>query len=109
MTKPLQMTEAEFTNQLLAWAKTFGWRRFHVRSSGRMSNGKAIPVVQGDKGFPDLVLAKPGRLVFAELKVGGNKARSEQTDWLDLLAASNAECHVWTPAMWTQILAVLSK
>ncbi len=108
------MTEQSFTTELLKWAKTYGWRCFHVRNSGHAG----MTAVQGDKGFPDLVLVKPPRLIFAELKIGKKKPTPEQQAWLDALAEnsgdvygmpSNAvETFVWRPEDWSSILAVLS-
>ena len=104
------MTETEFTNELLKWAKAYGWHRFHARSSGRMHNGKAIPTVQGNSGFPDLVLLRGKRLIFAELKVGKNKPSDEQLQWIAMLdEVHGVEVHLWRPEQWSQILVVLSK
>lgn len=106
------MTEQQFTNELLKWAKVYGWRRFHVRNSGYGGNTQ----VQGDKGFPDLVLIRPPRLVFAELKVGKNKVAPEQQAWLTALAecevepyVPSAEVYTWRPEQWSEILVILSK
>ena len=114
------MTEQQFTNELLKWAKTYRWRAFHVRNSGAGGNTQ----VQGDKGFPDLVLVRPPRLIFAELKVGkaGTKAGDptpEQFAWLHDLEENSEDvygmpsgavkCYVWRPSDWSQILVILSK
>ena len=106
------MTEAEFTDDLLKWAKVYGWRRFHVRGNTRR-------LIQGDVGFPDLVLVRPPRLIFAELKVGKNKVTPEQQAWLNALQecevepygmpGPSAEIYTWRPEDWSQILVVLSK
>ena len=60
------MTEQSFTTEVLKWAKTYGWRGFHVRNSGFGGN----TYIQGDKGWPDLFLIKGQRVIAAELKVG---------------------------------------
>ncbi len=103
------MTEQSFTTELLKWAKTYGWRCFHVRNSGHAG----MTAVQGDKGFPDLLCVKGSRWLVAELKVGktGTKrgdATSDQIAWLKVLGAVGAEWHVWRPEDWSSILAVLS-
>jgi hypothetical protein len=124
--KHMQLTEQQFTNQLLEWAKVYGWRRFHVRNSG--SNG--MTTVQGDRGFPDLVLVRPPRLIFAELKVGKNKPTDEQDQWIAVLQDVGGsgtalyinergrpadvvypwlETYVWHPEQWSEILVVLSR
>jgi len=109
------MTEQQFTNELLKWAKAYKWRTFHVRNSGYAGN----TYVQGDRGFPDLVLLRPPRLVVAELKVGKagtlkGEPTSDQAVWLDALAEVGVtefpiETYVWRPDMWSEILVVLSK
>ncbi len=112
--RQLTMTEQQFTNALLEWAKVYGWRRFHVRNSGVAGQS----IVQGDKGFPDLVLVKPPRLIFAELKVGKNKLSTEQQQWEaaigqcrtgDYRFIGGVEVYRWRPEQWSEILVILSK
>ena len=61
-------------------------------------------------GFPDLVLAHPdGRLIFAELKRGGQYPTTEQRLWLAALsrvAEENplVETKLYRPADWEQIV-----
>lgn len=108
LSKPI--TEQQFCNSLLQWATRLGWRCFHVRTSGRMHGLVAIPTVQGVKGFPDLVLAKAGRLIFAELKASKGKLHAEQVEWLAILGSMDGvECYVWRPKDWTQIIVVLTQ
>jgi uncharacterized membrane protein (DUF2068 family) len=104
------MTEQQFTNELLKWAKAYRWRAFHVRNSGFGGNTQ----VQGDKGFPDLVLIRGARLLVAELKVAkaGTKAgdaKPEQLVWLEMFKQVGAETYTWHPQQWSEILAILSK
>ena len=97
------MSEVEFTDNVLKWAKVYGWRRFHVRGNTRR-------LIQGDVGFPDLVLVRSPRIIFAELKVGRNKPSVEQGDWIaELDDCRFLEVHVWRPEAWSTILATLSK
>lgn len=103
--KPQTITEQQFTNSVLEWAKVYGWLRFHVRQSGEGGRN-----VQGDRGFPDLVLLKPPRLIFAELKVGRNKESAEQVQWLGWLlnlGCPEIAAYTWRPAQWSEILAIL--
>ena len=99
--------EAQFTDDILKWAKVYGWRRFHVR-------GNTKRLIQGDVGFPDLVLVRGSRIIFAELKVGKNKATDEQFAWIQALfdvrdGQSNVGVYVWRPEQWSEILVVLSR
>ncbi|HEV2256109.1 MAG TPA: VRR-NUC domain-containing protein [Streptosporangiaceae bacterium] len=50
------------------------------------------------KGFPDLVLAGPGGVLFRELKTQRGQPTPEQQQWLDALAAANADVDIWRPA-----------
>jgi DNA-binding transcriptional ArsR family regulator len=58
-------------------------------------------------GWPDLILLKNGRVVFAELKVGGNTLSTAQEEWRELLLAHEFEHYVWYPEDWGQIEEVL--
>ena len=93
------------TVHILKYAKAYGWRRFHVRGNTRR-------LIQGDVGFPDLVLLRPPRLLFAELKVGHNQPSKQQQEWLDALARlpyTHVECYTWRLEDWELILRLLEK
>lgn len=105
------MSEAEFTAQVIGFARLHGWRSAHFRPALTRS-GRWTTAVQGDgKGFPDLVLVRgrPPELLFAELKVGRNKPTEEQAVWLAQLAATGVAAYLWCPEDWTEIEAVLSR
>lgn len=88
----LPMSEAQFTAAVIDFAQYKGWLVAHFRPA-RTTRGWRTPV-QGDKGFPDLVLARDGRVIFAELKVGKNKMSVEQERWSTALP----EMYLWHPA-----------
>src|SRR5207249_11856827 len=99
-----------FTTELLKWAKTYGWRCFHVRNSGHAG----MTAVQGDRGFVDLLMVKGSRLIVAELKIGkaGTKRgepRRDQMEWLQAFEGVGAEAYTWRPDNWSTILAVLAR
>jgi hypothetical protein len=50
-------------------------------------------------GFPDLFLAGPGGIAFAEVKTGG-QLDPDQEDWRDVLVAAGATWHLWQPIDW---------
>ena len=60
------ITEDDLLGNVIHAARIHGWLVHHCRAA-RTADGWRTPV-QGNRGFPDLVLAKPGRLVLAELK-----------------------------------------
>ena len=51
-------------------------------------------------GFPDLVLVRNGRLIFAELKREGKDPTDDQEDWLFALRGTAAEVYTWRPRDW---------
>lgn len=78
-----------------------GWRYYHTRDS-RGSDG----------GFPDTVLARRPRLIFAELKTAGKNPTPAQAAWLGELegiATSRPalEVYVWRPADLDEIQRIL--
>lgn len=101
------MREAEFTAQVIAEAKAQGWLVAHFRPARTAKGWRTA--MSGDPGFPDLVLARRGRVIAAELKRYGQKARPEQNAWLDALGGtSRVETWVWWPTDWERIKAVLA-
>ena len=95
------VSESDFTRQVIALAELFGWLAFHpipLRTAKGWVTG-----TQGTAGFPDLTLAKRGRVILAELKVGRNKPTPAQTRWIE---ASGA--YLWTPNDWPEIERVLT-
>lgn len=119
--------EADFQAQVISLAKIRGWRVFHALPVQRASDGKHMTAFAGDAGFPDLVLARSGRIVVAELKREGEKPRDDQMAWLSELAGAvwRHELHavavsldkeakptvyvaVWHPSDWDEIEAVLA-
>lgn len=92
------MTEQQLANEILGWAKTFGWLAFHVRNSGM----GGMTQVQGDRGFPDLILLRRARVIAAELKIGHpgtvkGDPREDQVRWLKAFAFAAIETYVWRP------------
>lgn len=101
------LTEAQLSEQVTALADLCGWRWTHFRPA-RTAQGWRTPV-SGAPGFPDLVLVRGTRLVFAELKSARGRPSPEQRIWLDLLGRTSAEVYVWTPSDWTTIHECLTR
>lgn len=86
-------SEAAFQSAILALAQLAGWRVYHTHDSRH-----------SPAGFPDLVMVRGRRLVFAELKSGRGKVSAAQQQWLQALAGvPGAEVRVWRPADWPAI------
>ena len=89
-------TEKQFQAAVRQYAAALGWHVYCVWNSRH-----------SPKGWPDLTLIRPPRLVFAELKSARGKPTPEQSFTLDLLQAAGAEAYLWRPADWPEIEAVL--
>lgn len=97
------MTEAELQDAVVELAHLFGWSVAHFRAA-RTAHGWRTACQYDAAGFPDLVLVRE-RIAFAELKSArGKSARGTmsvaQIAWLERLAKTGAETHVWTPSEW---------
>lgn len=92
-----RQTEKAFMAQVLEAAKLFGWTAFHPWLS------KFSP-----RGFPDLVLVRPPRLIFAELKSDKGRPTMDQARWLRLLeGVPGVEVRLWRPADLDEIVSSL--
>lgn len=101
------MREAEFTDQVIAEAKAQGWLVAHFRPARTAKGWRTA--MSGDPGFPDLVMARNGRVIVAELKRYGKWPRPEQNAWLNVLSgADGVQAVVWWPTDWAIIKAVLA-
>ena len=102
MSRPI--TEKAFQGQVLEQADCLGWRHYHTFESRR-----------SPAGFPDLVLVRRGRLIFAELKAEAGKLTAAQIDWYaDLLAVQDAapgvvDVRAWRPSEWESIDDTLAR
>ena len=90
------LTEAAWQAQIEQAARLFGWLTFHPYDSRRSR-----------EGWPDLVLSKPPRLVFAELKKERGQPTAEQYDWLERLRASGQEAYCFWPSDWPLVERIL--
>lgn len=90
-------------------ARLFGWMRYHTHDSRHSPSG-----------FPDEVLLRSPRIIFAELKRQGSKPKPAQQAWLDELAdfAARApripeapypsvEVYIWRPSDLDRIVEIL--
>lgn len=93
------MTEAEFQGGLVGQARESGYRVHFVpdslyrRSFSGKHKGHGLDL--GDRGFPDLLMARHGHIHYRELKVGRNKLDPEQELWRDILLAAGQDWGLW--------------
>lgn len=104
------MLESEFQTQVIKIARLRGWMVMHQRPA-QIRTGRWITAIQGDAGFPDLVLARPrlDDLIFAELKKEGGRISPLQKAWIRTLIAAGGEAYVWYPSDLPEIITRLSR
>lgn len=105
---PGKITERAFQRAVVRYAQGRGWRVFHA-SRAQFKGGQWVTPYGGDgKGFPDLLLLRPPRLVIAELKADAGRLRTEQRAWLAAFGqVPCAEVYVWRPSDWASIVEIL--
>ena len=104
--------EATFQKDVIDLAHTLGWRVAHFRTALNKRGHYQTPVGADGKGFPDLCMARRGRVVFAELKSEKGVLSDEQKDWIAELETHVAdrpshEAYVWRPRDLEFIMQVL--
>ena len=101
-----RVTETQFQTQVIELAHVLGYRVAHFRPA-QTSRGWRTPVQADCKGFPDLILCKPGRLLAVELKAEKKKPSAEQEAWLEWFREAGASTYLWHPSDWERIVEVL--
>lgn len=90
-----RISEKELQASVVELAEMTGWMYYHTYDSRR-----------SPAGFPDLVLVRRGRLIFAELKSGNGRLTVNQKLWLDELrgvekrSCGNVRVFLWRPEDW---------
>ena len=92
------VTEAQWQQTVLDAAQLMGWWSYHTHDSRRST-----------PGFPDLVLIRPPRVMFIELKRETGRLTTAQKDVQALLAdCPDVESHVARPSDWQRVVEWLS-
>jgi hypothetical protein len=96
------VSEAELQQAVVDCAHRLGWRCAHFRPA--LTHGRwSTPVSADGAGFPDLVLVRGGRIIFAELKAAKGLVRPEQKLWLAELRLADGptvRTYTWRPDDW---------
>lgn len=98
------MSEADWLSRVISYAERQGWMVCHFRSA-RTANGWRTPV-QGQPGCPDLILARDGVVLLAELKAQQGRATPGQRAWL---AAAGGNGYLWKPSQWLEVQHTLCR
>jgi hypothetical protein len=107
--------EAELLDQTVELAMHCKWAVCHFRPARTRSGWRTA--IQGHIGFPDLVLARAGVVLFRELKGARGRPSSEQRDWgrqidptwdtdaaVRLIEPLYVPFDVWRPADWVPVV-----
>jgi len=100
------MQESEFLKRVCARAQSLGWRYYHPTRAVYRGRYWLTPHI-GQSGFPDLVLVRGHRLIFAELKGNCGRLKPAQDEWLSALRACGVEVYLWRPRDWPTIEQIL--
>lgn len=90
------MNETQWMGKVREIADLYGFDVYHTHRSDR-----------SDAGWPDLVLRKEPRLIFAELKSQKGRTSKDQVKWLNGLVACGQEVALWRPDDLPTVLRVL--
>lgn len=94
-----EMTEAELLLGITQALELAGWTWTHIiRSDG---------VTMGDSGFPDIIAAKPGRILAWELKTKHGQLTPAQMQWQLALQVPFVDVRVIRPADYDLALRVI--
>jgi hypothetical protein len=109
MTTTPPITESQWQQQVIDLARLYGWLVHHCRPAQHQSGKWATPI-QGDPGFPDLVLARGGRVIFAELKTDAAHANLtiHQKAWAAAIQGRFVEWYCWRPRNLPDVAAALA-
>lgn len=101
----VKVSEADWQRTVIDLAKVYGWK-VHAERYARTKDGRWMTPIQGDAGFPDIVLVRcrdgQRQIIFAELKSETGKVSPEQQEWLDLLGG-----FLWRPSDYERIKEII--
>src|SRR5688500_5179844 len=97
--EPMTMRETEkgFQAAIVDLAQRCGWLVYHSYDSRKST-----------RGFPDLVLVRPGAVIFAEVKIATGTLTMAQYEWISMLeSVRGIGVFVWRPQDWEAIVTHL--
>lgn len=108
MTTTIPISHVQWQQQCVDLAHTLGYSHLHVRRT--VGRGKKWVTATNRIGWPDLLCFGPGGRGFVglELKVGRDKATSEQLEVLAELEAAGARTMVAWPSDLDAVVALLT-
>jgi hypothetical protein len=111
VTEPLfkiELSESQFQGQVQELALLYGWQFMHIRPGLNQRGTWRTPISGAlGAGWPDLVLIRGNRMIFAELKSEKGKLTAAQVTVLNALEATGHEVFCWHPSDWDTLNEVL--
>lgn len=92
------ITEEQWQSQVLQLARLLKYRCYHTHDSRR-----------SEPGFPDLVMVRGKRVIFAELKRETGRLTPSQHAWLRSLSEAGQEAYVWRPSDFDKVMETLKR
>lgn len=90
-------TEKEFLGMVLRYARLRGWLAIHHFDSRR-----------SQRGFPDVLAVRGGRIVALELKTERGRVTEDQREWIRRLGeCAGVEARIVRPSDWDEVLELL--
>ena len=93
------MSEADLQAAIIDTATLLGLLVHHDRPA-RTADGSWRTHIQGDRGFPDLVICGHGGTAYVELKSDRGRLTPDQQQWIATLTDAGATVYVWRPHHW---------
>jgi hypothetical protein len=91
------ITEKAWLAQVVELAGLCRWEHYHAWLS-----------IHSPRGWPDLALCRPPRLVLAELKTERGVVSPDQARWIELLGeCPGVEVYLWRPSDFDQVREIL--
>jgi hypothetical protein len=100
------VSEHELQATIVDACRVLGYRVAHFRPA-RTASGWCTPMT-GDEGFPDLICARPGRVLALELKAARGRLGPGQAEWLEAMQGAIVHAKVVRPAELDELLALLA-
>lgn len=103
---PLTISEGDFQTWVMDLAVRLGWRIVHIPTV-KVKQGERefhTTTYKGHPGLPDLILARGGKVLLAELKRAHGTLRPAQHEWA---AALGDNFRLWRPQDAQRILEEL--
>lgn len=103
----LTQTERQFQDEVIDYAHLMGYEIAHFRAVRvQRADGSVYyctPATVDGEGWPDLVIIKPPKVFFVELKTTKGVVRKRQEHWIEMLSACGLDAGVLRPEGWEEL------